>query len=58
LAKAAPDKKSLHYIVKSSGLFALAAPHLHVVFCQGQTHRALGSNYSEMRGRLPLRQKR
>src|SRR6202022_1703406 len=52
---AVSDKKSLHCIVKSIGLFALASPHLRW-WWSGPDSPNFRRQILETRGRLPLRQ--
>jgi hypothetical protein len=55
MAKAVRDKKSFHGNVKVL-VFSPLAYHIYGGVCRGQIHRTLGN--LEMRGQLPLRQKR
>jgi len=57
MAEAVQDKNSLHGNVKVL-VFSPLAYHIYGGVCWGQIHRILGKQILEMRGRLPLRQKR
>jgi hypothetical protein len=57
MAEAVQDKKSLYCDVKVL-VFPPSPYHICGGVCRGQIHRTLGKKILEMRGRLPLRQKR
>jgi hypothetical protein len=57
MAEAVQDKNSLYCDVKVL-VFPPSPYHICGGVCRGQIHRTLGKQILEMRGRLPLRQKR